>query len=228
MSQPRLIEIRFILNRERQIPAGLWQKDSETEQEKIDRLFRNKSTGISGQEVIESTDKVFLFDFVHDLLDNDYDMVDGYWRYQIMGDRQQKPVARFIFVHHDHLEDSFLNNELPKEVGSAQKALVQLCLRSMWCAQVWENPFFENQKPVDGEHAISVNLIGRQSLFDQYGKHTGVWARDESGEVIQDEDGNPKEKIYTVPNFRLCFKDSKISLEKEHGTFFIPSFFLSK
>lgn len=213
MPQPRLVEMRFVLNREKQVPKELWQKEEETEQEKTDHLSRKK-TGISGQEVIESTDRVFLLDFMHDLMDHDYVMVNGFWRYQTIGGWQQKPIARFIFVHHDHLEDSFLNNKLPREVADAQKALFGLCNKSMWRTQVWENPFFENQEPVEGQSALSVNLIGRQPLLDQNGEPHGVWARDESGNIIRDEDGNPKEKIYTVPNFFLRFVNSKVSFDK--------------
>lgn len=214
MSQPRLIEMRFVLNRERQIPDALRQETSETAQEKIDRLSRNESTGISGQMAVESTDKIFLFDFIQDLPTNKYIMVDAYWRYQIMSDRQQKPIVRFTFVHYDHLEEPFLNNKLLTEFKDAKEALYQFCLLSMWRGQVWDNPYFENQEVLPGQSALSVNLIGRQPLYDESGNPHSTWTRNDEGEVIRDEDGNPKEKVYTVPDSSLRLNGGKVFLEK--------------
>jgi len=53
MSQPRLIEMRFVLNRERQIPEALRQETSETAKAKRKKVEKKLAVGLEGKNLQE-------------------------------------------------------------------------------------------------------------------------------------------------------------------------------
>src|SRR3989338_11057724 len=226
----RLVDLNFNLKR-KQIPVGL---RSETDEEVQRRTANKvpEENRISGRNVLKSTDGVSMGKVADYLLSDSYALVDAFVRvshtrerstfvprsavlrrrraYDEYEDDRMDPNERvtviFRFVRSDFLSQDFPYRDSPfagKE-KSALEALKELANDSIWRVEVWENPYFENRIPIEGQVMMSFNLIGRQPLFDKDGNPYGEWIRDANGEKV--------EKVLRVPLYLLFYRGA-VTLE---------------
>ena len=76
-----------------------------------------------------------------------------------------------------------------------------MCLasNSMWRAQAWRNPFYENDAEVPGQHCLDINLKARDSLYESCAGPNKVkrmvW--------LKDAKGNRTEQVPLLPDYDL-------------------------
>ncbi|OGZ62798.1 MAG: hypothetical protein A3H51_02275 [Candidatus Spechtbacteria bacterium RIFCSPLOWO2_02_FULL_38_8] len=201
----------------RNLPDGVRQ---ETEEEVL-RRQENKvpqEQKVSGMNILESVDRVYVANFVKDLQEAGYVLVSAFVRggvfasispalRRLVEQRKPSPDSRvsviFRFVHPDFLDSGFIDSGWG-EADKAQNALRELTQDVMWRSEVWDNPFFEEQTPVEGQHMFSINMVSRQSLKDQNGMPLSRWLRDNSGDKL--------EKISVDPKFVLALSEDGIEM----------------
>lgn len=146
----KLIMLQFILGNIKLVPEGLFQKPKET----VDQLV-NRRTSVKGQQLILSTKDVSILEFVGDLANVGYVLVDAFYKMRSSMQGKDYPVVRFVFADSIHQEGEFA-----KHRQCAMDALLQLC-RDAWTMEAYLNPYFCEGLPVEGLHTVSVNMAHR-------------------------------------------------------------------
>ena len=131
----------------------------------------------SGELVILPQKNCTLSVFVSNLKILGYELVDAFLVERADG----KYKARFVFIDHDHATGSDHFKSLLENINLG---LMKLVYESMWQVRVWNNPFYELGKSVDGVRALSINMEQRDPLFLPDGFPRKVWQKDSVGNRV--------------------------------------------
>jgi len=192
----KLLMLQFVFSNMGALPAGFFEKKRET----LDELTARRS-GVKGVQFIEPIQDVSLLQFLLDLAKAGYVLVDAFFQMRASVRGQQYPSVRFIFAAEESVRP---DGEFANHKQNAENALLQMCKEAMWRVRAFLNPFFEGGLPVDGQHAISINLEARSPLLDGEGNPLMRWEKDENGEKV----GNKPFPL--EPKLFLCIEDGNI------------------
>ncbi len=160
----RLVILQFNFNNLAAIPASLTDREQETATES-----RVRKTHANGVQVIAPLEKVSIASAPYDLKAADYELVDTFYQQRV--DRQRPDTyyhtVRFTFAEHTHATPS---DKFRKAHDDIRAGLVKICGDALWRVRVFLNPYFKNDHPVPGVHAVSINLEARSPFIDYTGK----------------------------------------------------------
>ena len=107
-------------------------------------------------------------------------------------------MVRFVFAKKEFSkpEESF-----EKKKNLLEEEFLFLCRTSLWRVRGFSNPYFENEKEIEGMRAISVNAEARVPLFYPDGKPVLVRDKDANGNKI----GEKSHPIIPKKIFRFHF-----------------------
>lgn len=175
----RRVMLQFSFSNPEVIPISMRRK---TQSEPL--LFDRK-TRPNGTLVIIPTEKCSLADFIRELEMSGYEMVDAFYRKRIdsrdSGGKKKYHMVRFIFVRHEfsELSDEFINRR-----NVVQAELRSICSASLWRVKLFKNKFYKDDREVNGQYALSINMDARQPLLCHNGQPVTVWQKDNSGNRI--------------------------------------------
>lgn len=192
----RLVMLQFSFSNIKAMPSGIQGKPKKN----FDRLTPNR-TRVEGVEFLTPTENVSLRPFLSDLVAMGYVLVDAFYEMRSNPRGKEYPVVRFTFAEK---ETARFDSEFAEHRGPAICALRQMCEEAMWRPQGYLNPFFKDGEPVEGEHAIAINLVARNPLIDGNGKRVVRWERDSRGDRIGDA------PILLEPELFLMIEDGDV------------------
>ena len=184
------------------IPPMIRQIKDETPEQRDIRTFR-----FSGNPIIEPTENCSLVNFVGDIGDAGYELVDAFYQRRIpqeeSKDNQEKSkdkmgryfgvvntqelrmyhTLRFVFARQDFAKPSPKFQESRNEI---MPALMGICDIALWRVRAFNNPYFQDGREITGQRAISINLEHREPLFYPNGERIMVYPVNEAGEKIRD------------------------------------------
>jgi len=193
----RLILLQFRLAKRELLPQGTSMEERPPRE--------NHRIDMDGVQIIESTERSFMGNFVADLAEAKYELVQAFHQERVQG---AKPywIVRFVFAckgEGDSTGDTGTSDRFSKEL----EALRDMCLSNLWRVRVYRNPYFQNGEKVKGESTLSVNLEARTPLYRPDGKPVKVWTKDAAGERIGEE------PLPITPDHLLRVVDNVVQLE---------------
>lgn len=197
----RRVMLQFSFSNPEVIPISMRRK---TQSEPL--LFDRK-TRPNGTLVISPTEKCSLAGFFRELENSGYEMVDAFYRKRIdsrdSGGKKKYHMVRFIFVRHEfsELSDEFINRR-----NVVQTELRSICDAALWRVKLFKNKFYKDDKEINGQHALSINLDARQPLFYPDGQPVKIWKKDDSGKRMGEA------PLPLKANYGLCVDDNILSL----------------
>lgn len=178
-STVRLIVLRFSFSNPEVVPLCVRKLPHEKENELLNKSVAN------GELVIDPSEKVGLVEFLGELEQSGYEMVDATYQPRIDPGNPKRTyhVVRFMFARREYAQptDQFISVR-----PTTKQALRTMCEQAMWRVRAFLNPLFVRGETVDGEHAVSVNLEVRKPLFDNVGNPVRTWRKDENGNRLGD------------------------------------------
>lgn len=175
----RLITVQFSFSNRKIIP-NLIRFERETKIESITRKAR-----ASGVLQIEPTERISIAEFPQDLTNAWYTMVDAFYQLRSGVSGKAYHIVRFTFVRNNYVAD--VAEEFIPIRGSMHAALQEICDSAFWRVQAFKNPFFENDTPIDGQYAVSVNLEARVPFVEPSGEPVVQWKKDMDGNRLGDK-----------------------------------------
>ena len=143
-----------------------------------------KSRLTNGIMVIEPVENCSLSDFIEELKDAGYEMVDAFHQERI----NPKPysmktyhMVRFTFASHEFVN---ISDDFKKKRDDIYVALTEMCSTAMWRVRAFSNPFYKDGEEIHGQRVLSINMEARKPLFHPDGQPIMVWQKDENGRRI--------------------------------------------
>jgi len=178
----RLISLQFSFSNPDVIPATVRRQNQETPKERVER--KSHSNGIM---VIEPTEKCSLIEFLGQLEEAGYEMVDAFCKERInakdLHNKRTYHMVRFLFARREFAE---LSDEFLEVRDIIRAELWSICKSAMWRVRSFSNPFYKNGEEIHDQRTVSINLEARQPLFRPNGQQVAVWQKDESGKHVGD------------------------------------------
>lgn len=186
----RLISLQFSCTNRNVVPPSVGFGGSETAEEHNKRRER-----ANGTLVVGPTKNVSLVEFLDDLGEAGYELVDAFYQ------RRTNPksgrgyyMIRFLFCRHEHVE---ISQEFRDKRSIILTDLEELCERATWQVRAFLNPCLKDGEEIPGQKAISVNLGFREPLFRSDGQRVEARLKDKKGRSI----GVP---VLLRPDYSLC------------------------
>lgn len=197
----RRVMLQFCFSNPQVIPLSMRRK-TQSEPPLFDRKTRP-----DGTLVIVPTEKCSLAIFVRELEMSGYEMVDAFYRRRIdsrdSGGKKKDHMVRFIFVRHEFSE---LSDEFISRRKTVQAELQNICSAALWRVKLFKNKFYKDDKEVNGQHALSINLDARQPLFCPDGQPVKIWKKDDSGKRVGEA------PLPLKADYGLCVYENILSL----------------
>jgi len=202
-----LVVLQFRFSNARLIPRDASLQKATDRSQKEGRY--KKPTG-KGTLEISPTDNCSIAEILTDLQSAGYELVDVFYEERV--DPKQKDdeyayyyIARFTFARRE--------NDTATEEAKEQRSMFQAWFRDMsqqafWRTQVFLNPFYKDGKPVPGQHAISVNMTGRNPRFYPNGNWIKAWKNDGEGNHIGDR------PVPIKPNAKLFVEEGVLKVKE--------------
>lgn len=195
----RLIALQFSFSNADFVPKSVRRQGRESAQEQ--RARENLPTG---ELVIEPHEDSNLLEFLNQLGQNGYELVDAFHQPR---DDQHNPrrsfqMVRFVFLRREHVRSTaaFIQTR-----ATLLNELREMCELALWRTRVYLNPLVVEGRRLVGEHAVSINFDARKPLFTN-GERVAIWRRAENGEKIGDS------KVPIQPAHELRFRENAIEL----------------
>lgn len=205
MGSVRLISFQFSFSNPRIVPHSL--KQLEREGETLEKRNERKEREGSGSMIIEPTENCSLVEFLDNLEEAGYEMVDAFYQSRVDPKdpcgRRMYHMMRFLFARREYVD---LSDEFKKVQDTIRAELREICAQAMWRVRVFRNPFFKKGEEIPGQHALSINLEARKPLFCPDGQPVTVWQKDEDGRRVGDK------PIPIKPDHCLRIKDNAVQL----------------
>lgn len=184
----REIYLQFSFSNRKLVPSWIPSIDCEKGEE---RKTRKGRVG-RGTQFITPTPGVSLLDFVCDLEQEGFRLVDAVYQMRVDEKKSQWKndsqhhgamycMVRFIFSRNYEISESY--EEILRD--KMRPALVLICQQALWRVRAYHNPWFENGETTSESLMMSVNAEVRDPLF-QEGRKIMVWKRDDKGEKVGD------------------------------------------
>jgi len=196
----RLVMLQFSFSNINLVPKCLRveRKTLESPEEFIARKSR-----VPGEQCLDSVENVGGLDFLNDLSDAGYVLVDALAKLQAK-DGREYAVVRFIFAEENYVNSS---DGFQKTKPLFEKSLRQMFCESMWRVRGFLNPFFSDGKIVNGQYVVSVNFEARKPLIDKNGNNLIQWQKNECGDRIGDAPITIEPKLFLrLENGDICVK----------------------
>ena len=202
----RLISFQFSFSNRKLVPA-IFQKIKKGT-ETVNMRKGRKGRKVSGKMLLPPTMNCFLGKIFNDLEDS-YALVNVFCQNRI---DPKDPEAvniyyavRFTFARNEFAEPS---SDFIKMRRSFYQEFKIFVIHAMWRARAYLNPFFQNEKNLDGQFVLSINLEARTPLTYPDGNRVAVWKKDPKGKKIGDG------PIPIKPDYFLRTKNNKLALLK--------------
>lgn len=165
----RLLMVQFDLTNYEALPFSLPKLEKETLEESRKRRSAAKISAIKTR-LLDLQKKIFAAYVPISLYTSGYVLVDA--RLQERVDKKSTIIyydaIRYTFVRKEFekRDDENLKKFLPFR-GIHYAGLQELCELALWKKiRIYRNPFYDNGTEIPGQHAISLNLDGREPLFE--------------------------------------------------------------
>lgn len=170
-----IVSLQFSFSNGSAVPKSVMELKRETADESAQRKARS-----SGVAFIEPIQKCSTSKVLEDLLKYGFVLVDALHqeRYNPKAPRVTYHTVRYIFVHKSAYVEDKGSEEFKKKKDEILKDLAVLCEKSLWRVRGFNNPYFQEDKPVDGKRAISINMEVRVPLFHSNGEPILIWDKD--------------------------------------------------
>lgn len=184
MTAIRLVALQFMVSPKfvwanPDLLRGVKEVDRESEDSRTVRKERNKGNEMSAA-LVGPTKRVYLRGMLDDLAAG-YKLVDAKWQLRENDRGNWDHVISYLFAKKEFALES---PEFALKRNKVLAGLSVLCERFMWRAQAFQNPFFQNEKAVEGFAALSMNFKEREELFSSDGRPVMVWPKDERGKRV--------------------------------------------
>lgn len=208
----RLIVMQFSCSKKERMPISLKWIKKETDLESDERLAR-EDCGDGKLFMDSEKNTVSVFDFLDDLGDDGYELVDAFNQERLSEDLRYFYISRFVFARREYVR---ISEDFKNKRDIARAEFLKIAMEAMWRVKGFNNPFYEDSEKVLGEYAISLNMVARNPLVDNDGSPLYVWPKDEYGQKIIERDENSRKigdaKIMVKPEYYLRVEDSRIVL----------------
>jgi len=177
-SAVRLVCLQFSFSSGKLVPDIIKGLPRETLEERVKRKKRN-----SGRLVIEPVAKVHLIQFLSELEEAGYQLVDAFCKERIDGKRrgQTYNMVRFVFARNEFATPSEAFRE---RRAAIRQELVTFCQSAMWRVRVFDNPMYLDGEEVPDQRAYSINLEARMPLLRADGEPVKEWQKDAQGHKV--------------------------------------------
>lgn len=195
--------MQFSFASQKAIPQSMRIMGWETPEESDLRAKRNVGK-TAGTQVIEPTQGCSITDFVFDLEESQWQMVDATVQERINRNHNRKETyfaIRFTFAP----APAPVNEEIADMANACIAGLNELCDQALWRVRVFSNPFYQNGQIVPGLGHACVNMEGRKPLYLLNGDPVVARLKNEDGEPI----GDP---VPITPEYYLQIVDETICL----------------
>lgn len=197
----RLISLQFNFSNPNVVPSCVRSLPQETTNESLQRR-----TIANGDLVIDPVENVDLIPFLDELLDNEYELVDGIHQTRVNPKNPRQPyyMVRFVFSRREHVRS---NERFIRLRAAVHQALRTMCAEAMWRVRVFLNPFFQKGAETGSDYAVSIVLEARKPLVDNLGQPLKQWRKDADGNRVGEA------SVLLTPDFELRFSNNEIRVE---------------
>jgi hypothetical protein len=199
LDQARLVMLQFSFSNPGIIPDAIRKREPESKNESTARKARQ-----GGILAIEQHENTNIAEFVKQLSDSGYVLVDGFYqaRQDVKNPKQMYHVVRFTFAKDTYAEvtDEFKEIQ-PKLIAD----LRIITTNAFWRARAFSNPFYKDGEEVAGFTAPSFNFEARVPRFLPDGKPVTARRKDATGKKI----GDP---VPLEPAGRLVIKNETVTI----------------
>lgn len=193
----RLVIVQFSASKDTFVPEGLKGVNHETPQEAEGRAMRKAAP--SGVQVVEPVENTGIADLLNGLEEAGYEMVDAFHQPRLnRNNGRTYHMVRFTFARH---EDATPSEEFVALRDQYREAMREVITSAAWRVQAYLNPFFSNGEVVEGQYAVSLNMVARVPLLLPDGSPVAQWERDDAGEKVGDA------PVPITPDFKLSVSE---------------------
>jgi hypothetical protein len=198
-----MVILQFSFSNPDAVPRAIIFRPRETRRGAVERRC-----SLPGELVIQPTSNCALEQFIGEIEGTGYELVDAFYQQRIdpkdPNGKETYHMVRFSFARRE--EAGEISPESSQARNNIRAALQGICEAAFWRVRAFLNPFFVGGVPVDGQHALSINLEARLARFQPNGQPIMARPKDATGKVLSSA------PVPLKADFRLRVVDNAVQL----------------